>query len=199
MPGCQNGDRPGRPLELGQAVGAFLRQLVQGEVDAPFLDDFALRNLQAYVQEQAEATGAVPTDRQVVVECFRDELGDWRVCVLSPLGSRVHAPWGLALEALYSASGAYDVHALWTDDGICLRFADVEELPALDERVRPLEPTTALEAEVRDAAEVDAGHATRRASTGTRSSAARGTRRTFLRSSCRAAQPCSRSESGSLS
>ncbi len=126
-----HGDRPGRPLELGQAVGAFLRQLVRGEADSPHLDDHALRNLTAYVQEQAEATGAVPTDKKVVVECFRDELGDWRVCLLSPLGSRVMAPWGLALEATYQRMGA-DVNVLWTDDGICLRFPDVEELPPLD-------------------------------------------------------------------
>jgi len=128
-----HGDRPGRPVELGRAVGAFLRGLVEGEVDAPHLDDHAITNLQAYVTEQAEATGKVPTDRQLVVECFRDELGDWRVCILTPLGARVLAPWALALESLYSDRGAYDVQALWTDDGICLRFADIEELPPLDD------------------------------------------------------------------
>jgi ATP-dependent Lhr-like helicase len=104
---------------------------VRGEASNAFLDDFALRNLTAYVEEQREATGAVPTDRTIVVECFRDELGDWRVCLLSPLGSRVLAPWGLALEAAYERLGA-DVNVLWTDDGVCLRFPDVEELPPLD-------------------------------------------------------------------
>ena len=128
-----HGERPGRPVELGRAVGAFLRELVAGDVSVEHLDDHAVTNLQAYVAEQAEATGRVPTDQQLVVECFRDELGDWRVCILTPLGSRVLAPWGLALEALYSSSGAYDVQALWTDDGICLRFADIDELPPLDD------------------------------------------------------------------
>ena len=74
-------------------------------------------------------------DRTVVVEAFRDELGDWRVCILSPFGARVHAPWGLALEARFAAGSphadgpGYDVQVLWTDDGIALRFADIDELP----------------------------------------------------------------------
>lgn len=128
------GQRPGRPVELGRSIGAFLRQVRDGELPQEHvLDDHAVTNLQAYVAEQVEATGAVPTDRQIVVESFRDELGDWRVCILSPLGSKVMAPWGLALEAQYGEASGHDAQALWTDDGVCLRFPDVEELPDLDD------------------------------------------------------------------
>src|SRR5581483_5550288 len=95
-----HGDRPGRPLELGRAVGAFTRELLEPE-RPPLggLDALAARNLLAYVADQAAATVAVPDDRTVVVERFRDEIGDFRVCVLSPFGARVHAPWALALRA----------------------------------------------------------------------------------------------------
>ncbi len=127
------GQRPGRPVELGRSIGAFLRKVQEGEAPQEHLDDNAIINLRAYVDEQMEATGAVPTDRQIVVECFRDELGDWRVCILCPLGSKVMAPWGLALEARYGESSGHDAQALWTDDGVCLRFPDVEDLPPLED------------------------------------------------------------------
>ena len=103
---CRSGTATwsGRPYELGRAIGAFL-----GEIDDWSderlaedcgLDELAIRNLRAYLAEEREATGGVlPTDRQLVVERFRDELGDWRICVLSPFGARVHAPWALAIEA----------------------------------------------------------------------------------------------------
>ncbi|HZB01488.1 MAG TPA: DEAD/DEAH box helicase, partial [Actinomycetota bacterium] len=95
-----HGDKPGRPIELGRAVGAFTRTLRGSRRDAALerlerdvgLDRLAAGNLVAYLEEQQEATGAVPDDRTVVVERFRDEIGDWRMCVLSPFGSRVHAP-----------------------------------------------------------------------------------------------------------
>lgn len=133
------GERPGRPIELGQALGAFLRQVAQldrpamqawFEAHAP-LDALAAGNLTAYVSEQLEATGCLPTDQAITVERFRDELGDWRVCVLTPFGSRVHAPWALAIEALLQARSGFDVQVFHSDDGIAIRFADVEELPAL--------------------------------------------------------------------
>ncbi|MFT4628524.1 MAG: ATP-dependent Lhr-like helicase, partial [Myxococcota bacterium] len=134
-----HGDRPGRPVELGKAIGAFTRELVAAPspVDwvreqAP-LDTFAANNLVKYVQEQQEATGHVPTDRDLVLESFRDELGDWRVCLLTPFGARVHAPWALAIEALLATRGGFDVQALWTDDGIAIRFADIEELPGIEQ------------------------------------------------------------------
>ena len=133
------GDGPGRPRELGRALGAFLRELAEREPDAAEawlraewrLDAFAARNLSEYVAEQRAATGTLPTDRALTIERFRDELGDWRVCILSPWGARVHAPWALALEARLSDEAGYAVEALSHDDGIALRFADADSPPNL--------------------------------------------------------------------
>lgn len=133
-----HGERPGRPAALGKQIGAFLRGIVAAGEDArgwlqrtTALDELAVGNVVDYVAEQQEATGEVPTDRCLVVEGFRDELGDWRICVLSPFGSRVHAPWALALEARLSAGGQ-QVQALWTDDGIALRIPDTDTPPPID-------------------------------------------------------------------
>lgn len=131
------GDGPGRPLELGRALGAFVRELdAQGEKDAVDwvqrttpLDALAARNLVAYVTEQREATGILPSDRTIVVERFRDELGDWRVCILTPFGARLHAPWAMAIQNILSGVGGVEVQVMYTDDGIVLRLADGEELP----------------------------------------------------------------------
>ncbi len=132
------GERPGRPLELGRRLGAFLAEIAAlppEEAEARVaarapVDPRAARNVVAYVTEQREATGVVPGGDVLVVERFRDELGDWRVCVLSPLGTRVHAPWALALDALLSTDAGFSVQSVWSDDGIALRFADVDgELP----------------------------------------------------------------------
>lgn len=189
-----HGDGPGRPLELGRAVGAFIRtigdalptdlesHLMQldaeaeraavaarrGDVDpagqpstetgggvAPprraskaaeptarlveqlqrenCLDRSAAVNVLRYLDAQRAATGAVPDDRTIVVERFRDEIGDWRICILTPFGARVHAPWGIALQAKLAeqAGGSGDVNGmggvelLWSDDGIVLRLPDV--------------------------------------------------------------------------
>ncbi len=133
------GDGPGRPRELGRALGAFLRELGEREPDTSEawlraewrLDGFAARNLSDYVAEQRAVTGTLPTDRALTIERFRDELGDWRVCILSPWGARVHAPWALALEARLSEQAGYAVQTLYTDDGIALRFADAEQPPNL--------------------------------------------------------------------
>src|SRR5206468_7442782 len=102
-----HGDSLSRPAELGRALGRLTRELraVKPEVaerrlmERAGFDERAARNLLAYLRDEAEATGVVPDDRTVVVERFRDELGDWRVCVLTPFGGRVHAPWALALES----------------------------------------------------------------------------------------------------
>ncbi len=134
------GDGPGRPIELGRAIGAFtarLGRLGQAravawlEANTP-LDTFAAENLAAYVAEQKTETGSLPTDRSITVERFRDELGDWRVCILTPFGARIHAPWAMALQAILGEAGGYEIQVMYTDDGIVLRFADVEELPSLD-------------------------------------------------------------------
>ena len=87
-------------------------------------------SLAAYVFDQREHTGGVlPTDQRITIERFRDEMGDWRICILSPFGARVHAPWALALRAAASASVGYDVQTVWSDDGIVLTVADGDEPP----------------------------------------------------------------------
>ncbi|HSJ99242.1 MAG TPA: DEAD/DEAH box helicase, partial [Myxococcota bacterium] len=133
------GEGPGRPLELGRALGAFLRELGARDPDDAEawlraewgLDPFAARNLRDHVAEQKATTGTLPSDRALTIERFRDELGDWRVCILSPWGARLHAPWALALEARLCQEAGYDVQALWSDDGVALRFADAERPPDL--------------------------------------------------------------------
>lgn len=136
-----HGEGPGRPLELGRAIGTFLREvsgLDQEEaerrlVDRYGLDERAARNLVRYVDEQKEATGgSLPTDRTITIERFRDELGDWRVCILTPFGARVHAPWALAIRRAVSASVGYDVQAVWSDDGIVVTVADGDDPPDVD-------------------------------------------------------------------
>ena len=137
-----HGDGPGRPIELGRAVGQLVRELrAEGDADAVAarlrqrcgLDEAAAANLLAYLEDQAAATGAVPDDRTVVVERFRDEIGDWRVCVLTPFGARVHAPWGIALQARLREAWGVDVDLMWGDDGIVMRLPEaVDELPVDD-------------------------------------------------------------------
>ncbi len=132
-----HGDGLGRPAELGRAIGAFLR--VVGDwsdtrlVEECSLDPLALSNLRAYLAEEREATGgALPTDRQIVVERFRDDLGDWRICVLSPLGGRVHAPWALAIEARARDRLGIEVQTMWSDEGIVVRLPEADESPPVD-------------------------------------------------------------------
>ncbi|MFE1286718.1 ATP-dependent helicase [Streptomyces sp. NPDC058751] len=127
------GDQLGRPLELGRAVGAFLREVGSlPEEDARLrllaagLDDWAAGNVIAYLAEQREACGHVPDDRTIVVERFRDELGDWRVVVHSPFGAQVHAPWALALGAKLSERYGMDAQVMHADDGIVLRLPDAD-------------------------------------------------------------------------
>ncbi|HEY5172515.1 MAG TPA: DEAD/DEAH box helicase, partial [Acidimicrobiia bacterium] len=124
------GDRPGRPLELGRALGGLVREL-RGLGGAPAeavlrengLDARAASNLRMYLDEQSESTGAIPDDRTIVVERFPDEIGDWRVCILTPFGSRVHAPWALVIEERL-ARADLPVQVLWSDDGIILRLPE---------------------------------------------------------------------------
>jgi ATP-dependent Lhr-like helicase len=140
------GEGPGRPIELGRELGAFVRELGErcgsngrrsadrAEAERRLaeehdLDAWAARNLVDYVVEQREATGCVPSDRAITIERFRDELGDWRLCILSPFGARVHAPWALAIEARLSGLAGFELQTLWSDDGIVLRFADAERTP----------------------------------------------------------------------
>jgi ATP-dependent Lhr-like helicase len=132
-----HGDAAGRPAELGRAVGAFCRELAgKGEQQATArlreagLDELAAANLVRYLYGQREATGYLPDDRTLVMERFRDELGDWRLVLHSPYGARVHAPWALAIAArLRERYQSIDVQALHTDDGIVLRVPDTDEPP----------------------------------------------------------------------
>ncbi|MEW2380725.1 ATP-dependent helicase [Micromonospora sp. NPDC047707] len=130
------GDQPGRPVELGRAIGARVRTLLrQGDDDAATalraggLDDWAAGNLMAYLREQQAATRALPDDRTVVVERFRDELGDWRLAVHSVLGARVNAPWALAIGRRLTERYGVDAQVMPSDDGIVVRLPDTAEEP----------------------------------------------------------------------
>ena len=132
-----HGDTPGRPAELGRAIGAACRSLASvsepeamASLERAGLDELAARNLIRYLADQRAATGYVPDDRTLVMERFRDELGDWRVVLHSPYGDRVHAPWALAIAArLRERYGGMDVQALHTDDGILIRVPESDEPP----------------------------------------------------------------------
>src|SRR6187200_1314970 len=135
------GEGVGRPFELGQAIGRTARELVglddkralERLTDQHSLDERAAQNLLTYLREQEEATRAIPSDRTVVVERFRDEIGDWRLCILTPFGGRVHAPWSLALAARLRESVGLEVNAIWSDDGIALHLPDADAPPPLDD------------------------------------------------------------------
>ncbi|HYN91869.1 MAG TPA: DEAD/DEAH box helicase [Thermoleophilaceae bacterium] len=130
------GDSIGRPKELGLAIGAFARQAVDWEPEklaAEYdLDERAARNLSAFLREQRDATRVVPSDRTIVVERFRDEIGDWRLCVLSPFGGRVHSAWALALSARIRDEFGLESDAIWADDGIIVHLPDADEPPSAE-------------------------------------------------------------------
>ncbi|HEV2062618.1 MAG TPA: DEAD/DEAH box helicase, partial [Solirubrobacteraceae bacterium] len=130
------GDGIGRPKELGREIGAFSRwavdqpaEVLERDYD---LDPLAAKNLVDFLREQEDATRVVPSDRTIVVERFRDEIGDWRLCVLSPYGGRVHAAWGLALSARIRDELGLESDAIWSDDGIIVHLPDADEPPGSD-------------------------------------------------------------------
>ncbi len=135
------GEGVGRPYELGEKIGAASRELsALGDAsalarlrDEYLLDERAARNLLAFLRDQADATGAVPSDRTIVVERFRDEIGDWRVCILTPFGGRVHAPWAMAITARLRESLGLDAQSIWSDDGIAIHFPDADVPPGADD------------------------------------------------------------------
>jgi ATP-dependent helicase Lhr and Lhr-like helicase len=132
-----HGDRPGRPLELGMAIGRLVRELrampraaaIARLIKEHDLDRTAAENLLQYLGDQERATQAVPDDRTLVIERYRDELGDWRVCVLAPFGGQVIAPWAMAAEARIRELRGIDVETMWSDDGFVVRFPDTDEPP----------------------------------------------------------------------
>ncbi len=131
------GDRAGRPLEFGLAIGKLMRTLLRLPPAAAVerltrdhdLDAMAAENLLQYLRDQMAATRAVPDASTILIERVRDELGDWRVCVLSPRGGRIHAPWAMAAAAKIREERGIDVETLWGDDGFVVRFPDVDEPP----------------------------------------------------------------------
>ncbi|MGH2753542.1 MAG: DEAD/DEAH box helicase, partial [Actinomycetota bacterium] len=134
-----HGDAPGRPLELGRAIGAFTReitgltprqQLIRLRDSG--LDEHAAQNLIDYLAEQKRATDVLPDDRTIVVERFRDELGDWRVCIHSFFGAQVHAPWAQAIEARVRERFGVEVQTMYSDDGIVVRLPEAQDAPPVE-------------------------------------------------------------------
>lgn len=132
-----HGDTPGRPLELGRAVGAFTREIgalntqeASSRLVADYrLDPWAADNLASYLEQERAATGHLPTDRTIVVQRFKDEIGDWRIVLLSPFGGRVHAPWALAVRNRFRSESGSPLDVIWSDDGILFRFPDQDAPP----------------------------------------------------------------------
>jgi ATP-dependent Lhr-like helicase len=137
------GEGPGRPYELGEAIGKASRELaalpdkkaVERLTNEHSLDEQAAQNLLTFLADQQQATGAVPSDRTVVIERFRDEIGDWRVCILTPFGARVHAPWGLALGARLRDALGLEAQSIWSDDGIAIHLPDADVPPPTEELI----------------------------------------------------------------
>jgi ATP-dependent Lhr-like helicase len=130
------GDGLGRPRELGEAIGAFARWAVDqpaAVLERDYdLDARAAKNLIDFLTEQQQATHVIPSDRTIVVERFRDEIGDWRLCVLSPFGGRVHAAWSLALSARIRDRFELESDAIYSDDGIIIHLPDAEDPPGVE-------------------------------------------------------------------
>ncbi|MFN2463527.1 MAG: DEAD/DEAH box helicase, partial [Candidatus Dormibacteria bacterium] len=156
-----HGDAQGRPVELGREVGRLTRELaangrseaVTGLMERSRLDARAAANLFDFVAEQASVTGAVPDDHTIVIERFRDQLGDWRLCVLTPFGARVHAPWALAVAARIEERTGIETQAIHTDDGFAIRLGEADEPPpAADLFLDPEDVRAAVTAQLQGSA-----------------------------------------------
>ncbi len=134
-----HGDRPGRSLEFGRAIGKLARELLglpAGDAVRLLqtrhgLDEKAAKNLLSYLEEQSEATGELPSEQTIIIERYLDEVGDWRLCVLSPLGAAVHAPWAMAAAARLEEDTGLRVETIWSDDGMVFRLPETGEPPQL--------------------------------------------------------------------
>jgi ATP-dependent Lhr-like helicase len=132
-----HGENVGRPVEFGRAIGALTRSLRASDnaegtrrlMEKHDLDERAARNLLQYLADQYAAAGAVPDDRTIIIERYLDEVGDWRVCVLTPFGGKVHAPWAMAIGAMVRERSDLEIDVLWTDDGIVARFPEADAPP----------------------------------------------------------------------
>ncbi len=161
-----HGDRPGRPIEFGTAIGRLVREL-EG-VPRPVAQERLVRRhdlqpaaadtLLQYLHEQRLATGAVPDDGTVVVERCRDEVGDWRVCVLTPFGSRIHTPWVMAVETRIRETTGIDVETMWGDDGFVVRFPDADEPPDASLMLPPADAVTGIVTEAVGGSSLFAAH-----------------------------------------
>jgi ATP-dependent Lhr-like helicase len=134
------GDGPGRPLEFGRAIGRLTHELAsakhqeaQTKLESQHaLEPQAAKNLLQYLADQREATELVPSDRTIVVESFLDEIGDWRVALLSPFGARVHAPWAIAVAARLRAESIGEIDFVWSDDGLVFRLPQSDGPPPVE-------------------------------------------------------------------
>ncbi len=146
-----HGDQAGRPLEFGRRIGALVRTLREMPRSVAVstltadhdLDPQAAENVMRYLADQEIASTHVPDDRNIVIERVRDELGDWRMCCLTPFGSKIHAPWAMAATARIRANGGPEVETMWSEDGFVLRFPEADEPPSIDHLL--LEPEEAAE------------------------------------------------------
>ncbi len=137
------GEGVGRPYELGEQIGLASRELsalsdeqaVERLTERHCLDERAAANLLTFLREQEAATRAVPSDRTIVVERFRDEIGDWRVCILTPFGARVHAPWAMAAGARLRDALGMEAQSIWSDDGIAFHLPDADVPPPTEELI----------------------------------------------------------------
>src|SRR6266550_2789158 len=135
-----HGENVGRPLEFGRAIGALarrMRSLPQDEATNELVTKHALaegaaRNLLQYLRDQEASTGAVPDDHTIVIERYLDDMGDWRVCILSHFGARVHAPWAMAIGAMVRERNGDEPDILWTNDGIVVRFPGTDQPPPVE-------------------------------------------------------------------
>ena len=146
-----HGDRPGRPVEFGRRIGALTRELRELPRSAAMtrlmqqhdLGQQAAENVLRYLADQELATTEVPDDRTIVIERVRDEVGDWRLCCLTPFGSRVHTPWAMAVSARLKDAGL-DVETMWSEDGFVIRFPDTETAPDAELLLMPAEEANDL-------------------------------------------------------
>ena len=133
-------DAAERTVPFGAEIGRLIREIREAKprdavrrlIEQHDLDEIAAKNFLQYLEDQHAATGAVPDDRTIVVERVLDDLGDWRVCVLTPFGGKIHAPWAMAVTAKVRRELAIDVETMWSDDGLIIRFPETDLPPAAD-------------------------------------------------------------------